>query len=120
MAVVKLAVLFSGGHLDHSDGSDAMTNRNVPLRGIADSTKRESAPPAQGREDSMEKPSEKELAIVREYLRKRGVDPDKAPALLEYLRKHRVTFWPRFIELAFAGIGMYCLGRFLIRLLLGV
>jgi hypothetical protein len=33
--------------LNDRDGSAAMsTNRNVPLRGIADSTKRESAPPA--------------------------------------------------------------------------
>ena len=33
--------------LNDHDGSAAMrTNRHVPLRGIADSTKRESAPPA--------------------------------------------------------------------------
>jgi hypothetical protein len=45
--VVKLEVLFSGGQIDHHHGSAAMsTNTNVPLRGIADSTKRESAPAA--------------------------------------------------------------------------
>jgi hypothetical protein len=47
MAVVKLEKLFFGRRIDHRNGSDAMmTDRNVPLRGIADSTKRESAPPA--------------------------------------------------------------------------
>jgi hypothetical protein len=68
----------------------------------------------------MEKPSEKELAIVREYLRRKGGDPDKASEFLEYLRKHPVKFWPRFIEIVFLGIGVYCVCRFLIRLLLGV
>ena len=46
-AVVKLAILLSRGHFSDRNEPDAMsTNRNVPLRGIADSTKRESAPPA--------------------------------------------------------------------------
>jgi hypothetical protein len=46
VAVIKLEILFSGGEIDHCDGPVAMmTGRNVPLRGIADSTKRESAPP---------------------------------------------------------------------------
>ena len=39
------------GLLNDRNGSDAMmTGRNVPLRGIADSTKRESAPPAHGQD----------------------------------------------------------------------
>jgi hypothetical protein len=48
VAVVKLAVLFFGGQINHRNGPDAMmTSRNVPLRGIADSTMRESAPPGE-------------------------------------------------------------------------
>jgi hypothetical protein len=47
LAVVRLAVLFSAERIDHRNGPDAvMTGTNVPLRGVADSTRRESAPPA--------------------------------------------------------------------------
>ena len=44
-AVVKLAILFSGSQVDHCRGPDAMkVIKRVPLRGIADTTKRVSAP----------------------------------------------------------------------------
>jgi hypothetical protein len=45
--VVKLEILFFEGHLDHCNGSAGMnTSGNVPLRGIADTTRRVPAPPA--------------------------------------------------------------------------
>jgi hypothetical protein len=47
MAVVKLEVLFPGRRLDHRDGPGGMkTSKSLSLRETADSTKRESAPPA--------------------------------------------------------------------------
>jgi hypothetical protein len=59
------------------------------------------------------------LSLVREYLQRKGVDPDLAPALLEELRRTRLSLLPRLIEIIFAGIGVYCVSRHIFRFFLG-
>ena len=64
--------------------------------------------------------SNRQLELVREFLRKKGADPDLAPLLLEKLRETRASPWPRLVMLVFSWVGMYCTVRYLIHLFLGV
>ena len=67
----------------------------------------------------MESADAKRIEVIKAYLKQKGADPDLAPVFLKELQQTRVSIWPRLVEIIFAGIGVYCVCRFLLRLLIG-
>lgn len=68
----------------------------------------------------MDESLDKRLAVLRDYLRRKGADPDLAPVFLEQLRASPFNPWPRLVELALAGVGVYSALRWLVHILLRV
>lgn len=68
----------------------------------------------------MDESVDRRLAVLRDYLRRKGADPDLAPVFLEELKTSPINPWPRLIELALAGVGIYSALRWLIHIFLRV
>jgi hypothetical protein len=67
----------------------------------------------------MKEDEAKRLEVIREYLERKGIDPNLAPILLKESRGTRSRAWVRLVQIIFAAIGFYYVLRWILKFLIG-